>query len=175
MTCPARGFKDSRIQGEESKTGCIRVWRRAARHAWSSRPDRSIANCAARRLDMVIKIFSGRFSRCCGAQAVHVVRRKPGLPRFGTGVTPPAGTAFSVSLFLLLCSCGPAASFVVRAACFNMRPLLLSVGHSSCPVSFLLLFQASRHAAVALVFVTLGGVPAFAPVGLSVTILRIVL
>ena len=26
---------------------------RAARHAWSSRPDRSIANCAARRLSMV--------------------------------------------------------------------------------------------------------------------------
>ena len=84
------------------------------------------------------KDFSGRFSRCYGAQAVHVVRRKPWLPRFGTGVRPPAGTAFSVSLFLLLCSCGPAASFVVRAACFNMRPLLLSVGHSSCFISSLI-------------------------------------
>ena len=97
----------------------------------------------------VFLFFSRRFSRCYGAQAVHVVRRKPWLPRFGTGVRPPAGTAFSVSLFLLLCSCGPAASFVVRAACFNMRPLLFSVGHSSCFISFLLLFQASRHAAVA--------------------------
>ena len=114
-----------------------------------------------------INFFSGRFSRCYGAQAVHVVRRKPWLPRFSTGVRPPAGTAFSVSLFLL-CSCGPAASFVVRAACFNMRPLLFfSRPHlASCLISGLP--TCSRCEWISSL---LGSVPAFAPVELSVTFL----
>ena len=75
------------------------------------------------------------------------VRRKHVLARCcRTGFRPSADTAMSPPLF----SCGSAASLVVRAACSTCdRYCFQSATH---PVSFLPLFQASRHCAVAIGF-----------------------